>query len=587
VSAGPGAPGGRDAGIAPIAILLVAPTGRVDGSNARARALLGRAAEQLHGRHVDEILRRRTAISPATAGRGEVLAIVGREAEVTVRARRLPLARSEPGWTAWLLDPEDDDSPESTIATAEARDAFERGERLYRAVFDQSYQATWVLSADAAILAANRRALALMGRRAESAVGCDASEVAFPRASEASRAALEIALAAIDRPDPTQLTIEDVDAAGSPRVHEATVRAVTGPDARPLFLVLEARDITERRRDEAELVSARLAAEAADRAKSAFLARMSHEIRTPLHAVLGFARLLLERSSPASEAHEPLRAIEQAGERLLALIEDVLDLARIEAGGMAVAEAPADMALLFDELGRRFGESALAKGLAFEADLPDDLPAWLYLDEAKLRRVLGDLLDNAVKYSEQGTVRLVAAWEPAGLRDRLVIEVSDTGPGIEDQALRRLFRPFEAAAPSRAQGTGLGLALAHRLVRLMGGKLRVDSQPARGTRIQVEVPARPVEGLEGFAAVRAKPHDADRPAHRSGLARLSALAPELRDELERAAETADFARLERAVERAVEAEPELGPELTATLDHFDYRRLLDALGGPARPAPEE
>ena len=582
MSAAPGKPGERGTGNAPVALLLVEPGGRVEGSNDRARALLGRPAAKLHGRRVDEILRPPAVVPPEPARRGDAMALVG-GAGVTLRIRRFPLTRSGPGSTVWLLEP-DDDSPESTVATVDARDAFERGERLYRAVFDQSYQATWVLSADAAILAANRRALGLMARKAESAIGCDAAAVAFPRASDASRAALEIALAAIDRPDPTQLTIEDVDVAGSPRVHEATVRAVTGPDARPLFLVLEARDITERRRDEEELVAARLAAEAADRAKSAFLARMSHEIRTPLHAVLGFARLLLERTSLASESHEPLRAIEQAGERLLALIEDVLDLARIEAGGMAVAEAPADTKQLFDDLGRRFGESAGAKGLSFEADLPDDLPAWLHLDEAKIRRVLDDLLDNAVKYTEKGSVRLVAAWEPAGLRDRLVLEVSDSGPGIEEQALRRLFRPFEGGAPSRAQGTGLGLAQAHRLGRHMGGKLRVDSQPGCGTRIQVEVPARPVEGLESFTAFRAKPRGTDRPALRSGLSLLSALAPELRDELERAAETADFARLERAVERAVEAEPELGPELTATLDHFDYRRLLEALGdGPAPP----
>jgi PAS domain S-box-containing protein len=484
------------------------------------------------------------------------------------------------------LEPQDDRS-ESTVATSEARDTFERGERLYRAVFDQSYQAMWLLSADAAILAANRRALGLMGLRSESAVGEDAAARAFPRATEASRAALAIALAAIERPEPSQLAIEDVDAAGSARLHEATVRAVHGPDGQPLFLVLEARDVTERRRDEDELVSARLAAEAADRAKSVFLARMSHEIRTPLHAVLGFARLLLERRPVDADSIEPLRAIEQAGERLLALIEDVLDLARIEAGGMAVAEAPADVALLFDDLGRRFGDTAAAKGLAFELDLPDDLPSWLHLDEAKLRRVLGDLLDNAVRYTGRGRVRLVAAWEPAGLRDRLVVEISDTGPGIEPEALRRLFRPFEEGAPSKSQGTGLGLALAHRLVRLMGGKLRVDSRTGHGTRIQVELPARPVDGLVSSLAPRKRPDDPARPGLRPELDRLAALAPELRDELGRAAETADFARLERAVERAVAVEPELAPGLASALDQFDYRRLLDALGSDRTAADRD
>jgi PAS domain S-box-containing protein len=575
-----------DTGTASVGVLLVDPGGTVDGSNERARQLLGLDARALYGRPVAELLSTRAAPGgdPAT---GTVFAVAGREVDSPLFARRLPLARPEPGWTAWLLEAAEA-RPATAPATARSRETLERGERLYRAVFDQSYQATWVLSADAAILAANRRALALMGRKAESVVGSSAAEVAFPRATEASRAALEISLADLDRPEPAQLTIEDIDATGSPRVHEATVRAVTGPDGRPLFLVLEARDVTERRRGEEELVSARLAAEAADRAKSAFLARMSHEIRTPLHAVLGFARLLLERRREDPDSAEPLRAIEQAGERLLALTEDVLDLARIEAGGMAVTEAPADTALLFEELERRYAESAAAKGLEFEADLQEELPSWLLLDEAKLRRVLGDLLDNAVKYTDRGTVRLVAAWEPAGLRDRLVLEVADTGPGIDEPALRRLFRPFEGGGPSRARGTGLGLALAHRLVRLMGGKLRVDSRVGQGTRIQVEVPARPVKGLKSTAARRAVPGAARAPGLPTGLGRLAALAPELREELGRAAETADFARLERAVERAVEAQPELGPGLEAALDHFDYRRLLDALGsGPAGSGPDD
>lgn len=564
----------RDLESAPVALLLVDPSGHVRWSNARARALTGGESRTIQDRAVGELLEARTPTAGDLPGLAEAFHLPLRADGTVARVRRLPLTHSSRGWTVLLLE-EESDFADATVPTPEAREAFERGERLYRAVFEQSYQATWVLSADAAILAANRRALGLMGRRSEAAVGNDASDLAFPRATEASRAALEIALGSIDHAEPAHLTIEDVDAAGAPRVHEATVRAVTGPDRRPLFLVLEARDVTDRRRFEEDLVAARLAAEAADRAKSVFLARMSHEIRTPLHAVLGFARLLLDRPGGDDDSVEPLRAIEQAGERLLALIDDVLDLARLEAGGMAVADSPADTGLLLSELGRRYGEAAAVKGLGFEVDLPEDLPTWLLLDEPKLRRVLGDLLDNAVKYTPRGTVRLVAAWEPAGLRERLVLEVADTGPGIEAEALRRLFRPFERGAPSRTQGTGLGLALAHRLVRLMGGKLRVDSQPGRGTRIQVEIPARPVEGLSGGApaAAAARARKAG-----SGLVGLSALAPELRDELERAAETADFARLERAVERAVEADPELAPGLAAALDHFDYRRLLEALG---------
>ncbi len=456
-----------------------------------------------------------------------------------------------------------------------ARAAAERGERLYRAVFDQSYQATWVLSMEGTVLAANRRAQSIMGCAEDAALGHPAVTAAFPRAEEASRAALGLTLNGATAAEPGQLVVDDLDPMGESRSFEVSVKTAVSEVGEPVLRVLEARDVTDRQRFEAELVSARLAAEAADRAKSSFLARMSHEMRTPLHAVLGFARLQLGEAGLSAGARESFAGIEDAGVRLLTLVDDVLDLARIEAGGMPVTDAPADVGALLEELGRRYRSKASEKGLIFDFVPPERLPSWLLLDEPKLRRALGELLENAVRYTERGSVTLTAAWEPAGRHERLFLEVADTGPGIPREELPRLISPFEAGARGSASGgSGLGLALVRRLVRLMGGKLRVESPPGRGSRFQVELPARVLQGVEP----RLRP-DAGEDASSVGLDRLSDLPVELRDEMRDAARRADLQTLSRVAERVVTVAPELESALLTAIDNFDYASLLRALDG--------
>jgi signal transduction histidine kinase len=450
-----------------------------------------------------------------------------------------------------------------------------RREGLYRELFEQSYQATWILSADGVVLAANRKARAIMAR-ADGGVGLEAVAVAFPRAVPSSRAALELALAAARDGETSRLLIDDLDPRHAPRVHEISLRGAGGEPGEPLFLLLEGHDVTERRRVEESLRAARLAAESADRAKSAFLARMSHEMRTPLHAVLGFARLLLDAETAAA-TREALVQIEESGRRLLDLVDDVLELASIEAGGLPVADAPADLGLLLRQLGETYGEAAREKGLEliFEAD--PDLPAWLRLDEPKLRRALGDLLDNAIKFTAEGSVTLRAYWEPGGRAQRLGFEIADTGPGIDRAHVERLLSPFEVDRRGRAgTGTGLGLALARRLVLLLGGEFQVEGAPGRGTRISIELPAPAVGGVES-ASVGGIDLAAARAADTAGLDRLGRLPRELRDELRVAAERADWRRLESAVARVTSLDAVAGAAATAAADRYDYAAFLRAL----------
>lgn len=465
------------------------------------------------------------------------------------------------------------------MTTQQQREPAQRpGERLYQTVFEQSHHATWVLSADGAILAANRRARGLMAS-GEEWVGADAADAAFPRATPAARAALAIALDSVEPGAPARIVVEDTDVAGKRRTHEVTVRRATSVAGEPLFLVLEARDVGEIRRIAEEAQAARLAAESADRAKAAFLARMSHEMRTPLHAVLGFARLLRDRDAGESaETREALEQIESAGERLLALVNDVLELARIESGGLEVADVPVDLRALLDGLARGFAGRAAQKGLELALRLDPRLPAWVRLDAPKLTRLLGDLLDNGLKFTASGRVELAAEWQPEGRLDRVALVVSDTGAGIAEGELSRLLTPFESGRGAHS-GTGLGLALARRLVLLMGGEFRIDSRIGEGTRVRLELPAPVIPGVDSPPSpVEPLPV----PVVAAPLAGLAALSEELRGELRRAAEEADWGRLEEAVGRAIESDPELASFLNPVLDRFDYATLLAGLG--AQPA---
>jgi len=241
-----------------------------------------------------------------------------------------------------------------------------------------------------------------------------------------------------------------------------------------------------------ELRIAKDNAEAANRAKSSFLANMNHELRTPLTAILGFSRLLGRRQLPR-DVQEDLRVIQDNGKHLLMLINQVLDLAKIESGRTTLNEVPTDLHQLLDDLDRTFAVQAEDKGVQFVLERSPDVPALIHIDQLRLREVLTNLLENALKFTKQGRVSLcvTAICNASETGRRLAFEVCDTGPGISAEELRTVFEAFVQSKTGREsrQGSGLGLTISSSYVKLMGGDLRLESEVGRGTTAHFDIPA--------------------------------------------------------------------------------------------------
>jgi two-component system sensor histidine kinase/response regulator len=334
---------------------------------------------------------------------------------------------------------------------------------------------------------------ALTGRRPEDLVGATPLDLVHPD----DRDGLDDAIRRIRTEGSGTLRLRIVHLDGRTTWVEVAMRAVAR-GAGETGLLSVTRDITDRKAEEEALVAAKAQAEAANRAKSEFLAVMSHELRTPLNAVIGFSELIESGVADAARTREYAGLVRDAGTHLKDVIDDLLDFAQVDSGRLSVESVPTGLGPAVEAVVRTLRLSAERAGLDLAWEAAPDAPEAALADPGRLRQVLLNLVGNAIKFTDEGGVRVRVGRDPD--RPGMVrVEVEDTGIGIAGPDVGRLFTAFyqvESALARRHGGTGLGLAISQRLVELMGGAIGVETEPGRGSRFWFSLPAAPRDGAE-------------------------------------------------------------------------------------------
>ncbi|NJK63202.1 MAG: PAS domain-containing protein [Synechococcaceae cyanobacterium SM2_3_1] len=350
----------------------------------------------------------------------------------------------------------------------------------------------------------------------------------------------------------------------------------------PIRMVGISADVTEQKQAEQALKEAVAAADAANRAKSSFLANMTHELRTPMNAILGFCQLLARDENLTPQQQQSLRVISRSGEHLLNQINAVLDMSKIEAGQISLQEQPSDLWGLLTEIQDLFEPRIQAKLLQFQLTIGREVPQILVVDATKLRQVLTNLLANALKFTHQGEITLSVTLEAQDQESYLCLVVQDTGEGIGIDEIPQLFQPFvQSSSGIRSQqGTGLGLCICQQYVHLMGGSIALTSQLGQGSTFIIQIPCKcsiTDHTPEDRSAVVSTLISAS-PSPGNDLVQCLALQPlEWRQELFQASLHLDRERVLHCIHTLSEEDADLAQILIQWVEDFRFDHLSDLL----------
>jgi len=442
----------------------------------------------------------------------------------------------------------------NVVSRRQSEEALRASEECYRLITDNVSDLIWTATLEAPDVEVSAEpqwrytyvspsVKRLLGYGVEEFLALQLADVLTPESYRTAIDVLTGELALEQQADPDldrqrTLELQHVLADGSARWFEVTVVFLRDGENRPAGVLGVSRDITERKRTERELTryaaeleaaNARLkelhtASQGATRAKTEFLTNMSHEIRTPLTAILGFAEeTLAEAVASTSPPHtlEAVRTIIRNGEHLLKIINDILDLSKIEAGKLDIERVACSPSQVVAETVRLMQVRAEAKNLPLRVECPGPIPATIQSDTTRLRQVLINLIGNAVKFTPSGEIRLVVHRpHPAGDDETICFDVVDTGIGMTAEQVSRLFQPFSQADSSTTRkfgGTGLGLTISRRLARKLGGDITVTSTVGGGSTFRLTVATGPLDGVPMVDTILESPSETSAsPAATSG-----------------------------------------------------------------------
>jgi len=412
-----------------------------------------------------------------------------RDLGTTARAKSQTQIENEP--SGLLEIPIEDEGHDEIIGLARQIErmaqSLQKVEASYRAIVEDQVDLICRYRADGKLTFVNGACTRFFGKKRQELLGQRfvLNELGFPARDFQGKL-----------PESTAFEHELLSSDGKRVTHNWTHRAIKDPEGTIMEYQAVGHDVTVRKEAEAALTRAKEAAEAADRAKSEFLAVVSHEIRTPINGVIGFTKLLRETPLSAEQCGF-VDMIGSSGMTLETLISDILDMSKIEAGKIDIDHAPFALRRSVEEVVGFFTPRARAAGLSLNAKIDEDVPALVNGDVNRLRQILVNLIGNAIKFTEQGSVTISlscgrgAMMEGQNRREvRLFFAVTDTGIGIPADKMSQLFRPFsqvDTSASRRRGGTGLGLIISKRLCELMGGGISVESDSGKGSTFRFTI----------------------------------------------------------------------------------------------------